>query len=302
MVRRSISLLALGVGLSIAPAALAQDEPAEEGAAEGAEGAEGEAGEGAAGAETADDAPKKEDAKTPPIEPPAEEGADPDTPNEERGKTYHFVGLRYRGIIVPQFMMGLFGDGGRTVYVDAFGPEFTIRKDGFEYVFSLWFADYGMQDTPFKASSDENDAWEIVNSEIKVIYLTSDFLWGHQFSPEFSLNYGMGAGFGIVFGDLSRVQAHPGTGDPDDPESYSKCRAPGDPPGGTPPFCGTDNDHYGDYTEPSWADGGSKPIIFPWLAVQTGLRYKPHRNFMARLDLGFGTSGFFVGLAANYGL
>ena len=36
--------------------------------------------------------------------------------------------LRYRGIIVPKFMMNLFGDGGATVYVHAFGPEFAIRK------------------------------------------------------------------------------------------------------------------------------------------------------------------------------
>jgi hypothetical protein len=302
MLSRSISLLALPFIVSLAPAALAQGEPAEEGAAEGGEG-EAAAGEGeAADAEKTEEAPKEEGAKTPPVEPPADEGAGADSPVEERGTTYRFVGLRYRGVIVPKFMMNLFGDGGSTVYVDAFGPEFTIRKDAFEYVFSLWFADYGMEDTPFKASSDENDAWEIVNSEVKVIYLTSDFLWSHEFSPQFALNYGMGAGFGIVFGDLSRVQAHPGTGDPDDPESYSKCRAPGDPPGGTPVFCGTDNDHYDDYTEPSWANGGSKPIIFPWLAIQTGLRYKPHRNFMARLDLGFGTSGFFLGLAANYGL
>ena len=68
------------------------------------------------------------------------------------------------------------------------------------------------------------------------------------------------------------------------------------------PYCGTDNNHYGSYTEPSWADGGSKPIIFPWLVFQTGFRYKPHRNFVARLDAGFGTSGFFFGLGADYGL
>jgi hypothetical protein len=42
--------------------------------------------------------------------------------------------------------------------------------------------------------------------------------------------------------------------------------------------------------------------VFPWLALQTGIRYKPHRNFAARLDLGVGTSGFFFGLGADYGL
>jgi hypothetical protein len=42
--------------------------------------------------------------------------------------------------------------------------------------------------------------------------------------------------------------------------------------------------------------------LFPWFVLQTGLRYKPHRNFAMRFDAGFGTSGFFLGLGADYGL
>jgi hypothetical protein len=195
--------------------------------------------------------------------------------------------------------MNLFGDGGRTVYVNSFGPEFAVRKDGFEYNFGLWYAAYTMDPTPFKATSDGEDAWEIVDSHIKVIYLTADFLWSNELSPEFAVNYGLGAGFGIVFGDLHRVQAYPPNGQAGDPYTYVPCTAQGVP---NATYCGTDNTHYGDYTEPSWANGGSKPILFPWLVFQTGFRYKPHRNFVMRLDLGFGTSGFFWGLGADYGL
>jgi hypothetical protein len=273
--------------------ALAQDEPSGEKAEEGAETADEAAGEGT---EAKDEAKKEE--------PKAEETAPADaagnSPVEEPGKTYRFVGLRYRGIIIPKFMMNLFGDGGRTTYNHAFGPEFTIRKDAFEYVFSLWWAGYHMKDTPFKASSDGNDAWEIVKSNLNVIFLTSDFLWSSEVSPEFAINYGMGAGFGIVFGSLERTQAYPGNGNANlDPYEWEKCTAAGNP---DPTFCGGDNNHYNGYTEPSWADGGSKPIIFPWLVAQTGLRYKASKQFVARLDLGFGTSGFFFGLGANYGL
>jgi hypothetical protein len=201
--------------------------------------------------------------------------------------------------------MNLFGDGGRTVYVNAFGPEFAIRKDNFEYNFGLWYAAYSMKDTPFKASSDGEEAWEIVNSKIKVIYLTADFLWSHDFSPEFALNYGLGAGFGFVFGDLARTQSRPPSGFPGDPYTYEKCSAQNTPPRAAPTapnYCGEDNTHYAGYTEPSWANGGSKPVIFPWLVFQTGFRYKPHRNFVTRLDAGFGTSGFFFGIGADYGL
>jgi hypothetical protein len=225
----------------------------------------------------------------------AEAGA---SPVEQAGRTYRFVGLRYRGIIVPKFMMNLFGDGGSTVYVNGIGPEFNIRKDGFEYSFAAWWAGYGMGETPFKSSSDTQLAWEIVESKLNVIYLTADFLWSQEFTPQFSLNYGLGAGFGFVFGDLFRTQAYP-VGDENDPESYRPCVGQGNPDG---TFCGVDNNHYAGYTEPSWANGGSKPIIFPWLSVQTGIRFKPHRNFVARFDAGFGITGFFIGIGADYGL
>ncbi|MBM4364491.1 MAG: hypothetical protein FJ104_17565, partial [Deltaproteobacteria bacterium] len=139
-------------------------------------------------------------------------------------------------------------------------------------------------------------------SELNILYLTSDFLWSHEFSPEFALNYGAGAGLGIVFGDLFRAQSYP-TAPGQDPKDYSKC--PGildesQTQGAW--YCDDENEHFGNYKEKSLFDGGSKPPIFPWLALQTGLRYKPSRSFAARLDLGFGTSGFFLGLGADYGL
>jgi hypothetical protein len=249
----------------------------------------------AAPTEEAEAAPEKAAAA------PEAEGSD--SPVEESGKAYRFVGARYRGIIVPKFIQNLFAEGGRTVYVHAFGPEFAVRKDGFEYNLSAWLGLYNMDDTGFKGSSDPEPAWEIINARMQILYLTSDFLWSHDFSPEVALNYGVGAGFGIVFGDLHRNQSYP-TVPGQDPSSYAKCDAAGVPAvfSGSTPYCDSKNDHYGSYTEPSWANGGSKPLLFPWLALQTGLRFKPTRTFAGRLDLGFGTSGFFFGLGGDYGL
>jgi hypothetical protein len=229
------------------------------------------------------------------------------SPVEQPGKTYYGVGLRYRGIIVPTFMMNIFGSGGTTILANGIGPEFIIRKDNFEYQFSAMYTGYGMDPTPFKAKSDGPDAWEIVQSKIKVLYLTADFDWTHNFKPEIGINYGFGAGVGFVWGDLYRTQAYgPPGSNPDTGEGFLPCQGQGMPgttvPGTTTPYCGNDNGHYNGYTEPNWANGGSKPIIFPWLAVQTGLRWKPHRNFIGRLDLGFSTSGPFFGVGADYGL
>ena len=229
------------------------------------------------------------------------------SPVELPGKTYMFVGARYRAIILPKFMMNLFGDGGKTVLVHGFGPEFAIRKNAFEYNLSIWYAGYGMDDTPFKSKTDGVNAWELVNSHLKSIFFTSDFLWSQDFSPEFALNYGMGGGFGIIFGDLNRYQAKPGSAaaDGNTGAGFVACNGKNDPDfSGNTSYCDSSNDHYKSlgYTEPSWANGGSKPILFPWFVLQTGLRYKPHKNFAARFDAGFGTSGFFLGLGLDYGL
>jgi len=230
----------------------------------------------------------------------ADPGSKENSPVEEQGKTYRFVGARYRAIIVPQFMLNLFADGGTTVVVHSFGPEFAIRKDGFEYNLGAWLAFYSMGDTPFKGKNDGVEAWEIVSASTKIFYLTSDFMWTHQFSPQVGLNYGVGAGLGIVFGNINRTQAFPPSGNPaEDPANWQKCASVGNP---NPVFCDGSNDHYAGYTEPSWANGGSKPIVFPWLMLQTGLRYKPSRSFVGRLDFGFGTSGFMIGIGGDYGL
>lgn len=224
-------------------------------------------------------------------------GVDPESsPKEKKGETYLFVGAHYRLILVPKFMMTLFGadpDGGRNVVVHGIGPEFGIRKDDFEYNLSIWYADYSMDPTPFKAKDDPVDAWEHVESDISVIYLTADFLWSAPFNEVFAFTYGLGAGIGFPFGPLHRTEVFPGAGATTDPETWSRCQT-----AGQHAYCDE-----GPKEEPTWANGGSKPIVFPWLVGQIGLRIKPHRNFVARIDLfGFGTSGFWFGLALDYGL
>src|SRR5690242_9231957 len=74
---------------------------------------------------------------------PAPEVIDPKyDPLEEDGKRYNFVGMRFRDVIVPQFMINWFASGGATVNVFMFGPEFSTRKNGTEIDFALQYADY----------------------------------------------------------------------------------------------------------------------------------------------------------------
>jgi hypothetical protein len=224
---------------------------------------------------------------------------------EEKGKSYQFVGARFRAVIIPSFVIHLFGDGGKTVFAPNFGPEFAIRRDNFEYNFSLTYTSYVMTDTPFKAKNDPQEAMELVDAHVKVLYAAADFVWSHPFNPNVALLYGGGAGLGIVWGPIYRTQAYPTANG-----GWAKC--PGPPTATTPPtqalYCAPDPtlgdkpQHYPGYQEPNWANGGSKPIVFPWLALQTGLRWKPSHDFVGRLDVGIGFGQFFFGVGADYGL
>jgi hypothetical protein len=237
-------------------------------------------------------------------------------PLEESGKPYYFIGLRFRDVIVPKFMINIFASGGASVNVAMVGPEFTRRKNGIETDFAIQYADYSMNPFMFKGKSDGDEAYEIVSSSMKMMLFTADFLYEVPIDKEkgrFSFLIGGGVGFGVVFGNLYRDQAYPKTGntaDPNDPNTWSKCTgaAPAPvTPGSGVPYCDGGNQHYfangKDYSEPSWANHGSKPLIFPWLSIpQLSFRYKPIKQLQTRFDTGFSTSGFFFGLSAGYGL
>ena len=65
----------------------------------------------------------------------------------------------------------------------------------------------------------------------------------------------------------------------------------------------SEHDKVNNYVEPSWFSGGSRPSLFPWIAVpQIGLRFKPIKQFVGRLGIGFSLTGFWFGLSADYGL
>ena len=224
-------------------------------------------------------------------------------PTEKEGQTYYYLGLRYRHTFLPTGMLHLFVDGGPStaVSIPSFGVEGSMRKDNFEIIGAITYADYSLSEFPFKGKSEADTAYEIVKSNLKLINLSADFLWGTDFSPKFAFQYGVTAGIAIVLGDLHRNQAKPASGTaPGDPYGYVKCNGPKDPGSGA--YCDDSNDHYGDYSDASWFNGGKKPNFYPIFGPMFAFRYKPAKQFVARLDGGFNLfSGFFFGLALNYG-
>jgi hypothetical protein len=222
---------------------------------------------------------------------------------EDPKKAYRYLGLRFRDAIIPRAIFGIFANGGATVNVPMGGIEFGTRRDHLELVFSLSYADYSKGDMLFKGKSEPDDAYERVQSDLSILYGKIEILYDIPLDTKsrLSLQIGGGVGIGGVLGELRRAQVYPTSpgADPGDPSQWSNCAGPGNP---SDVYCANDNEHFGNYAEPSWANGGSKPFIFPWIALpQVSLRYKPIKYLQARADVGFAiTSGVYFGLGVGY--
>ncbi len=225
----------------------------------------------------------------------------PGDDNAPSGETSYYLGVFYRGMFIPKFYQHLFIDGGSNFYVNGGGVEFTIDQEEFVYNIAAWFADYGFSGVPYKSSDDSNRAWDLVDSKMKAVYVTGEFLWVSSLANTLGLTYGFSAGLGGIFGELKQTQAYLPTGaDENDPNAYKRC------PGVTdaPQYNGYCSDPKQDLDTPvrSWADGGSKPLVFPWVSVQAGLRWKPTPALATHVDVGIGTGAIYFGAGVDYGL
>lgn len=217
---------------------------------------------------------------------------------EEISDVRYFLGARWRSLIVPKFILNWFGDGGKNLFFPiAPGLEFNIHTPKMEYDFSIWYVGYGFDDMLFKGNNEPEKAWEYINSTMGTVYATVDFLWLADLAPNLNLTYGFSLGLGYVFGNLVRTQAYPPY--PGAPvEDWLPCQGPGDP---NADFCQSGDDEHYNYEEPDWFNGGGKPVVYPWIAVQTGIRYQ-FEDLALRFDGGFGSSGFLLGVAVDVAL
>jgi hypothetical protein len=231
-------------------------------------------------------------------------------PPEKKEGTRYFLGARFRNFVVPAFMFDLFANGGPDI-VNVFsgGPEFMLHTGALEVLFSVTvpYADFSMDEFIFKSKSDPDRAYEFASSSLKLITASVDLLGRIKFDQKGTVALLLGGGVGIsgVLGSIFRTQAYPRDPDnlnPDDITQWRKCERPGDGPqdGDGQDYCGEDNDHYDGYSEPSWTNGGSKPVVFPYVALpHIALEVTPVDEFMVRLDTGFSITGFFFGLGAG---
>jgi hypothetical protein len=202
-----------------------------------------------------------------------------------------------------------------------------LRSGALEVVlsFTVPYADGSMNEFMFKSKSDPDQAYEKVSSSLKLLMATVDLMGRIPVDKKGTVAILLGGGVGLmgVVGDLRRTQAYPDhpNADPGDPTAWNKCKRASttEQPEGTVTddgiaYCGNDNDHYPtdtngngeidpddeDFSEPSWTDGGSLPVVFPYVALpHIAVEVNPIDQLTLRLDTGFSILGFFFGVGAG---
>lgn len=279
-------------------AAALEDMGDEEEAAEASEGTEteGTEGEGVEG----DSAEKTE------ATPAAEPGDELGKKAWDRDAMQFEVGARGRLMVVPKFLINAFGvEGADTIAVGAIGGEAGIAQGPFEGLLGVWYAGYNTGQMPFKGPTDPPEGWEMIKSNLGMLYITADVMFRGKIATDWHWYVGGGLGVGVVTGTLQRNETYwnvaPGTPGPYDP--YTQLALCPLPVGyGTPECPGPiNNDNRYDLASNPQTSSPVWPV-YPWLTYQMGVRYQPMKHLITRLDLGVGSSGFWLGLAVDYGI
>ncbi|KYF47209.1 hypothetical protein BE04_31345 [Sorangium cellulosum] len=253
---------------------------------------------------------------TPPDEMPAP------TPPAGRKQRNVWLGAGFRGFFVPQVMFELFGEGGRHAFFPGGDVSLSTRLGRFDLVFSVAYARFRLQETPFLPNGHPDTDYEIIESDLQALQADARLVWNIPLDRDerFAFRVGAGLGVGWMFmGELYRTQAYPGDavpGDqstfvPGDPYRYKKCRGPNNPEGSFR-YCNQldyDADHYPGYAEPSWftrpkgKPQGLKPVVYPWLLFpELGLSFRPWDRVAFDLRVGASVTGPLGALGIRFAL
>ncbi len=320
---------------AVAPIALAQSAAkAKKKAPKAAPSASASASDAAPDEPTPSAAPAADSSPPPESAPPDVAAASSSIPDEQvadditntvetPGKSYKFVGLRYRGTIIPAFLEHLFVNDGGTVYSNSIGAEVDFRKDNKSTIVWLQYTEYGFGNTLFlqKGQPDQANNYSVVRSSLKGIYIGLDEVWSTPLANHLDFEYGFGLGLGVIFGNLynnwvfQTGSSTTGAIKASNGQYYAPCNDatqadPNFPLVANQPTSSCSPQAHsnasvakvGNYVEPNWFQGGAVPVVFPHVAGQIGLRYKPIKQMQARLGLGISLTGFWFGLSADYGL
>src|SRR5262245_31372881 len=246
-----------------------------------------------------------------PDETPPEPGSSWSDPTEPAHKRQLYLGVRYRGVEMPKFLMNLFADEGRTVLLHSAGLELDVRRDGFSVTPYILYARYFMDDTLFLEKGKEPanpGSYSFINASLHAFYVGVDVLWSVKVNRYIDFEAGLGVGIAFVYGDLVNNWVYPDANGPF--VSSSGLHLKGCDVRTDAPSCQKENhdnaknDKVGRYVEPNWLNGGSVPSFYARIAAPLlGFRIKPARDWALRIQGGLSlTEGFLFGANLEFRL
>ncbi|HEX5660535.1 MAG TPA: hypothetical protein VFX59_25245 [Polyangiales bacterium] len=262
-----------------------------------------------------------------------EQFRDTTDPYEDPAKRYAFLGVRWSFMSLPPALLKAYTvkEANTVSNTKSFAAELSFRRKGFQVTGSLGFMRLKARG-PFQLKSDPLEDTEWLQADFKLLNLTTAITWSTTFADWFSIEYGLEAGIGFLFGDLIRSEAYKRTNgtwgkcptwasqttneddltkfNPNFPgtptrEQRQYCQIPDGPSGQIPPDSNTsdmDGEQYDQKAKKGLFNKGV-PHAIPILGPRLSLRFKPIHQVVIRVDvplpiLPFGIVG---GVAAQYG-
>jgi len=246
-------------------------------------------------------------------------------PTERADTDYFFFGAIARGVIVPEFIQGLFvqtasGVGSSTPVNLGVGAYFNYRRNGFNITAEAWYLGFGTTGY-YRGLGALDTEFERIESSLGVVFGSFLFGWSFDITHWLAIDLGIGLGVGGVVGDMYRTEAHRGgdrsgelracSGPTDSSDGLGYCEDGIEQRGPNGRVTSTTADG-GTYQQPGGGPGngpnpfyfgdGGVPPIFAWLDLpRVGIRIKPIRQVQIRLDGGYNLYGFNFGGSLGYG-
>ncbi|MDB4990003.1 MAG: hypothetical protein JWN04_5181 [Myxococcaceae bacterium] len=254
-------------------------------------------------------------------------------PREDPNKSYLFFGLGYRYARIPPWLLHAYAvqSGPGVTMPASFSGEVAYRKNGFQILGALNYTKLNFHG-PFQYKGDPITDTEWLNAKFKLLNLTAAITWSTSFTDWFQLEYGVEAGLGLLFGDMTRSEAYkrkdgtwgkcpawasqttntndkilfnPAFPNPT-PEQQRYCDVPVGDPKLPPPASNTSTMRGAQYgvTARHGLFHGGVPHVIPILGPRVSLRFKPIHQIVLRVDLPLPVIpfGFMGGISAQYGL
>lgn len=223
-----------------------------------------------------------------------------------------FVGAYYRHAWVPQLMLKPFFERAAGINNHGFGIVAShVADDGFTAELGAGYMPYYFKGA-FNPNAAPIEDTEYVQSELKLLHLTSSLLWPITLSQRWRVEIGLGLDLGIVSGRLSRTEAYPKNG------AFHPCEGPLQPAVSRT----VDNEPiayceqaFNDNDEAIETSGATRygahyrdretrvpPVMLIPMLPHVALRFAATEDIALKLEAAFGLAQFWLGASLHLGL